>query len=229
MHFVRAGFGYHVNGSAGVQSVLCRQRTRFHFKFLQRIGKWKGQTYVRIRIVMIGSIENVVCGVAIAARDRHIDRARIDATVSERCGRNRRTGKHDQLGHLTAVQRKFFEPALIDHLADAGLTGFDHRRIRCHLNRFGCRPHFHGDLNRRVRIYLQNDTRLDIGAEAGQRCFKFVGSHWQVRKRVRACFIRQRRSAKTGFGLRCVDLDSWNQGTRGVFHRAIDLCNGLSP
>ena len=91
-------------------------------------------------------------------------------------GLNRRARQGDQIGNITPVERQFQNTLILDDLADADVSCFDHRRVRLHFNLFSNLADFESWINYRVAVYLEDDSGLYVSAESRQSSFDAIGA-----------------------------------------------------
>src|SRR5256886_17399250 len=72
---VCSGLGNQVYDTAGVESVSGGQRTRLYAKFLQRVRKRKWQIDAGKCVIIVSTVEEIVCSIGLPAGHRDGDRA----------------------------------------------------------------------------------------------------------------------------------------------------------
>ena len=69
---VRSGFDHRVDGSRGMQSILCGQGAGLHLKLFQSVREWEGKIGGVERIVVQGSVQKVTDPRQLPARDCNV-------------------------------------------------------------------------------------------------------------------------------------------------------------
>ena len=108
-------------------------------------------------------------------------------------------------------------PLHFDDLAYADTARFHLRGIRLNFDLFADLADFQGRVDHRIRIHLQDDTGLNESPETRQRRFHSIGPSRQTRQTIRTCFICNRGSRNTCFGLRRCYFDSWQYCATLIF------------
>jgi hypothetical protein len=78
-------------------------------------------------------------------------------------------------------------------------------------------------VDRRRRADLQDDAGLHVGAESLQRHFQAVRARGQVRQRIAARTVGDRRARETGVGLRHRDADARQHGAAFIGNATVQL------
>src|SRR6202011_5162697 len=92
-------------------------------------------------------------------------------------------------------------------------------------------PDFQCDVNRRVAVHLQNNTRLHIPAEAVPVDFERVRSDGQIREHIGAIVAGDYGTDQASGGLRNLHLSAGNGKAARIANHAVDLRRscGLAP
>ena len=165
-----------------VHAVLRRQPAGRDAELLQRIRERERQVHVVIGVVVHRAVERVLDAVAQSARDGNGDAAGV-AQGRERPLIDRRAGQHDQVGDLAPLQRELHQALLLDDFADPRAAHVHERRGRLDRHRFFQVADRQRRRDHRVRVHLQHDARLHVGAESLQRHLEPIGADRQVRHR----------------------------------------------
>ena len=111
------------------------QAARGDAEFLQRVREGQRQVQVVVGVVVHRAVERVGDAVRQAAADRDRDAARVVAR-RRRLLIDRRSGEHQQAGHLAPLQRQLDDALVFDDFADAGAAHVDERRRGFDRDRF---------------------------------------------------------------------------------------------
>ena len=108
---------------------FCGESARGDAEFLQRVGERHRQVHVALRAVVRRPVEQVADADGQAAGDRD-GHASGKVPAADDSGLHHRTGQHDQISHLPALQRQLEDPLVVHDVADAGAPDIDERRSR---------------------------------------------------------------------------------------------------
>ena len=230
VNLVRSGLGHQVDRGGGVITVARRQRAGLDLELLQRIGERRRQVQAVERIVVRAAVHDVGDAVGLAAghRDRHGRKILVGVEVAGRRG-GREAGEEDQLGRLPAVERQLHDALVVDHLADAGVLGFDQRRVRGHRDLLADRADRERHVDLGVRSDLQHDAVAHVGVESLQHDLQLIGTDRQVRQRVGAVGAGEHRAHRAGVGLGGGDLGAGNRAAATNRGRRRRVASRRSP
>ena len=139
------------------------------------------------------------------------------------------TAKCHEVGDLAPVQRQFKDALILDHLAHARGSRFDHRGVRLNRNGLGELADLQDGADDRVGIDLQHDACLRECAESGQRDFQAIGPDRQVGQDERAGRIANRRPHDPGAGVGHGHVRAGQDATGLIFDATADLGCRLGP
>ena len=222
---VGARLGHGVHRRPRVHAVLRGEAGRRDAEFLQRIGERQRQVGVVLRVVVHGAVEQVGDAEGQAAGHRHVDGS-PEAAAVRAAGVDGRAHHHEQRCHLPSLQRQFDDPLTFHDLADARAPHVHERRGRFNGHRFleGADRQLHVD--RRRGGDLQDDARLDVGAEPLERHFEPVWAGGQIRHEVRALTVSDDAARRARVGLGYCHRGSGQRGAAGIGHLAGELGGG---
>ena len=232
---IGAGLGHGVHRRGRMVAVLRRQRIRFDLELLHRVRERQRQAQAVHRLVVRAAVERVGHPRRQAAGDddggvRIAAYAGVHDVAARRIGRALAAGRQTCLEHelleLTAVQRQLEHLLVRDHLADAGIPRLDERRGALHRDRLGELSELQRDVERRIRIHLQDDAGLNEFAEALQLRIEAVGANRQVLQDVGTRLVAHCGAHEAGFGLRDRDGDARKDRAALIADGAVDLCRG---
>ena len=79
--------------------------------------------------------------------------------------------KDDELRHLTPIERQFHDAHIIDDLAHSRASGLDEPRVRLDLDGLGNLTHLQHDVEDRIGVDLEHNSRLCKRAETAEAPF----------------------------------------------------------
>ena len=167
MKLIRSRFRHDVDSACSVISILSGYRTGFYFEFLQRVGEWQRQRLIAVWIVMDSAVQQKCESVIRSAADRN-DVGRIVSRSVLTSPTYSGARKDDELRHLTPIERQFHDAHIIDDLAHSRASRLDERRVRLDLDGLGNLTHLQHDVDDRIGIDLQHDSRLRKRTETRQ-------------------------------------------------------------
>ena len=127
------------------------------------------------------------------------------------------------------LQRELHNPLLLDDVAEAGAPHVDERRRRHHRQRLRDVPHAQHRIDHRVRVDLQHDAGLHIGAKSLQGDLQLVRTDRHALHDPRPGLVGHRGAGGPGVGLRRRDRHPWQHGAALIGHLAVELRRPLRP
>ena len=183
MEAVAAGFGHGVDSGGGVLSILSGQRAGLDFKLLHRVRKREGHRLIAKGVVVGRSIKQE--GYPVRQTARYADNYGWVVLCRIQIARRRGRGcspEKNQHEIVPAIQRQINDALLIYNLSNACAMGFDHGGIRRDLDLFRYRTNLQRGVNSGIAVNLQNNSRLDIFAEAFLADFERPGTDRKIRQ-----------------------------------------------
>ena len=212
---------------AGPHAVLGVGAARGDAELLHRVGKRQRETGSVLGVVVQRAVQQIRHTERQPAGDGDVH-ATLEAAVVRPSHVDRGARLEDQVGDLASLQRQLDNALLLDDLADACALRVHERRRRLDGNRLGQLAQSKGDVDRRRRGHLQDDARLDIGAEAREHDLEPVRPDGQVRQDVRPAVVGHGGPRETGIRLNDGHGDSWQHAAAVIRHPAAQLCGRLS-
>ena len=210
-------------------AVLRGQRAGFDLEFLQRIGERQGKREVVVGIFMDGAVEQVHGGVAALSAGYGDHDGGVVTDVVDRAitGQTGHAGQQDQFERVAAVQRHFGDALVVDDLADAGRVGLDLDSVGFDGDLLVYRADFERNVEGRIGVDLEDDARLDGGAEAWFGCFDGPGADWEIGQYV--CPVGARRDGTHAACGRVgrFDVSAGNGAAAGIPDGSVDLSRRL--
>ena len=180
---VCSGLGNQVYDTAGVESVSGGQRTRLYAKFLQGVGEGKGKIDAGKCVIIVSTVEEIVCSIGLPAGHRDGDRAVEILTANFVAARrhHRRARNQNELCDIAAVQGELGDALRVHHVRDRSVLSLDQSGSRFHLHRFRHRADRKNRVERYVVVHLQHNSCLAVTLEPLFLDFKLIGPNWQSR------------------------------------------------
>ena len=194
MPCIRSGLGDRIDDAARMQAVPRRQSAGLHAKLRKRIGEGKWHVDVGKAIVVVSAIEQVVRGIARAARNG--DGLRTEEALTAGVGSiaviDGRAGDRNELRGIPPIERQVNDPLLIHHLGNRILLRLHHGGTGVHLYPFRHRPDLHGDVDLDRIVDSQKNAALYVRLKSWNRRFQFLRANRQAWNGVNAVRVSHR-------------------------------------
>src|SRR5712691_3515897 len=125
MECVRPGFGY--GADLGFLTMLCCQAASFYFEFLQGVREGQGQRSFSDEVDVTGPVQ--VIGRSEAQSAAHGDDRSCKSIIARCCGLDRGAIERDQIRYDSSIERQFYDPLVLNDLADSGISGFNQSSV----------------------------------------------------------------------------------------------------
>ena len=178
-------------------------------KFLERVRERKRHRCTVKHVQVDGPIQRVLnAGYESASYGYTRSPFHIVVTSVATGGLHGSARERDQISHVTSIERQLENSCFLNHLPNPCVPGFYNRRVGLNLDLLAHLTDLQDWIDHRIAVDLQHDSLLDEGSKSRQGGLQPVRSKSQVGQHIRSGLITYCFSNKTGFGLRCSELDT---------------------
>src|SRR5438876_4207302 len=158
-------------------------------QFLKRIGKRHLHAGSADEVDMPCAIERVFHAETQSTCRRNVIRSG-EIFWHGNIGLNRGAGKRDQVCHVSSVERQLEDSRILDNLADARASRLYESGVRLDLDLFTDLADFKNQVDDRIAVDLQNNSRLKKAPKSRQSRLEPVRTDCQIGKYVQSGLIR---------------------------------------